>query len=355
MSERTWLPLLHGMIWCIIILVSIIPVSGSTDTSGSQTGFEYRVQEDPFFTFAYPADMTLTVTSAGSRNTYNLINGKEHPVSYLITSAENSEWAPLNETGLADYAKDALVSVTGGSAPENLEQSEPTYQSNTNLSSYLTSYLDPDAKELTDILILSTSDSIISGVLSEPAALSKTEYGNFTLRSLFSITPRDSEKGFTLTLAGNDKSIGEKINATATESPDKNIAYDPYLNYFYDTDTGYIYLPEYGVFYDDLTGDYYYPEEFGNYDSNFFVDYSGMYDPNGDYSGYYDNLYSGYGGYDASGIISDAYNYRQDTYDAANAMWDDYIRGDTYYGTDDSGYLDPIDTIQEYQDYGLSE
>lgn len=356
MSERTWFSLLCGMVWCTIILISVIlPVSGSTDTKDTQTGFEYRVQEDPFFTFAYPADMTLTVTSAGSRNTYTLINGKEHPVSYLITSAENSEWAPLNETGLAEYATGALTSVTGESTTGNLEQSEPIYQSNANLSSYLISYLDPDAKELIDILILSNSDSIISGVLSQPAALSKTDYGNFTLRSLFSITPRDTGKGFTLALAGNDKSIGEKINGTAGESPDKNIAYDPYLNYFYDTDTGYVYLPEYGVFYDYLTGDYYYPEEFGNYDSDFFVDYSGTYDPDGDYSGYYDNLYNPddvfSGGYcddtTCYDFENELYNLNPDLFDDTEISpdYEDIFNGDDSSGNTDSGSVPgPIPT-----------
>jgi len=344
------------MVWCGIILISVsIPVFAAGTGNATDVSFEYKVQEDPYLTFAYPAGMTLTVTSADGRNTYNLINDKKHPVTYLFTSGENSEWAPLDEAMLADYGRNALTSAIGDISGRNLTEGKSLYLGDANLSSYFTSYLDTDTRELFYTLTLSDSDSVISGVLTEPVVLLDSEFGDFTIKSLLSLTPRTSEEGFVLELAGNDKSIGETINATASGSPDKAIAYDPYYGLYYDTDTRYYYLPQYGVFYDPTTGDYYYPEQFGSYGSDYFVDYSGTYDPYGDYSGYYDNLYSGYGGYDASGIISDAYNYRQDTYDAANAMWDDYIRGDTYYGTDDSGYLDPIDTIQEYQDYGLSE
>lgn len=355
--ERFRLVMVPGILALLILGAVSIPVS-ATDNSKNNSVFDYKVQEDPYFTFAYPAGMVQTITSIDGRNTYRLVNDKKHPVTYYFTSAVNPDGVPLTETALAGFEASAIKEVLGPESSTNLSLGKPVFDSDTNQSSYFMSYLDNDKKDLIFVMVRSSGQQVVSAVLTEPAILYNTDYGNFTLKSLLSLTPRTLEVPFTLTPVGNDRKLGEKSNTTPRSS-DKAIAYDPYSGLFYDTDTGYYYLPYYGVFYNPTTGDYYYPKEFGSYDSTYFPDYSGIYDTSGlNSGGYYDGLYGGYsgtsGGYDASDIINSAYTNRQETYDAANAMWSDYIRGDTYYGADSSGNLDPIDTIQEYKDYGLS-
>ena len=331
MTHSRWLSLRCGMVCSVILLLAVaFPVSGASDTNASGSTFQYQVQEDPFFIFAYPQGMTLTITSANARNSYRLVN--DDKVSYAFSSAENEEWAPLKEAALADFEKTALATLTGNDSTRNITAGKPVFSSDANLSSYFTSYLDNDKKELIYVQILSTNQSVISGILVEPTSLYKTPFGDFTLKSLLSVSPRDMEKSFTLDRVGTDKSMGEKSNTTvANETAEKAIAYDPYAGLYYDTDTGYYYLPYYGVFYDPNTGDYYYPQEFGNYGTNYFPDYTGTYDPYGlNTGGYYNGLYGGYGGtaggYDATGIIQSVVDYRQSVMDASNDAWDAYIR-----------------------------
>ncbi|HWQ66667.1 MAG TPA: OCRE domain-containing protein [Methanospirillum sp.] len=360
MANGMYHRLLPGILCTAIIMMGImLPALGADETQNTSSAiFEYKVQEDPFFTVAYPKHLNMTISSADGRNTYHLISTKEPPVTYLFTSQENSDWNLLNETGLQEYEQRVLETVSGMNS-KNLTKGDPIYRTAANQSSYFTSYVDNKTKELIYTLVMSTNDNIISAVLTEPAGLYNTDYGRFTLKSLLSLTPRDSERGFTFEPAGNGTITREGKKAITTGSSDKAIEFDPYVGLYVDTDTGYYYLPDYGVFYNPSTGDYYYPKEFGSYESNYFPDYTGTYDMSGgDSGGYYADLYSGYtgtsGGYDASGMIADAYNNRQETYDAANAMWSDYIRGDEYATIDSSGYIDPIDTIQEYKDYDLS-
>lgn len=379
MSEckQRWVPV---KIWDgIIILLLLFLVSGlgtaanpdngkipnatsnATTTSNLSNSsvhvFKYKVQEDPYFTFSYPIEMNQTISSAEGRNTYHLTSAKEPQMSYLFTSAENPEWAPLNESALAKNEQMIVNTSVQDIKSRQLKVGKPDYKKWANFSSYFTSYLDLPNKELIYTLIMSNNQSVISAVLIEPDGMYNTDYGNFSLKSLLSVTPRDIEDGFTPERKGTDKSLGSTVNST-NKPTGKEIVYDPYVGLYYDTNTGYYYLPAYGVFYNPTTGDYYYPQEFGSYGTDNFIDYTGIYNPynSGDTS-YYDNLYSGYGGtsgYDATDIIMDTYNNRQQSLDASNAMWDDYIKGDQYYGVDDYGYTDPIDTTQEYIDYGLA-
>ncbi len=291
MSEERRSVSRRGMVLSILVLVTIsLSVMGSADTATNQTSFEYKVQEDPYFTFAYPAEMIINSTSEQSRNVYHLTDNKDDPITYLISSADNEEGAPLRESALAEIGKTAIASVIDIHTKKDLMVGKPAYKGDTNVSSYSVTYFDPLSKTLISDLVVSTDESIITGILTEPAEIADTPYGSFILQSLFSITPRNAEGGFTFIRVGTDKSIGEEIATTAGESAEKNLAYDPYLNYFYDTFTGFIYLPEYGVFYDHLTGDYYYPEEFGYYDPNFFIDYLGTYGD--DIDDYYSYLYN---------------------------------------------------------------
>lgn len=371
--------------WCVLALlacVSLVSSAAATDDLGVGTGnlspdangssiqsFKYKVQEDPYFTFAYPFSMNISPESVDGRTTYYLTKETLPEIRYIFSSAPNDAWAVLDTDNLKEIEQRQLDSYINGFASRNLTAAEPLFEKKDNMSIFSSSYLDSGKNELIYSLVISTPDDILTGILIEPKALYKHPYGDFAVKSLFSLFPRDLSGGLNLTLVGTDTSIGEKISGTVTTSTDKDIAYDPYSGLYYDTDTGYYYLPWYGVFYDPSTGNYYYPSQFGDYTAENFVDYSGDYYTGGseysDYGsdtgytgGYYDNLYSGYTdsytGYDASDIISDSYNYRQDVYDATNAMWDDYIRGDEYYGVDSYGNLDPIDTTQEYIDYELS-
>lgn len=356
MQKEVYPNIIAGIIGCLLVILMCIPVSGVTNETDT-VGYAFRVQEDPFFTFGYPDGMSLNVTSENGRNTYLLTTEKNPPVSLVVTSTENAEWAPLPEESLSGLEQSMRNSVFQ-TASKNLTPGSKVYNSDENLSSYFVSYLDPDSRELIYSNVLSTNDTLIFAFLTEPAGLYQTEYGNFTLKSVLSITPRSPEQGFTYQLAGNDKNIETAIKNLTKGPETKDFVYDPYVGLYMDTDTGYYYIPQYGVFYDPKTGNIYYPGEFGTYDTDFFKDYAGLYSPSGTGTGgYYDGLYSGYtgySGYDASDVINDAYQNRQNVYDAANAMWDDYILDNQYYTVDSSGYTEPIDTIQEYQDYDLS-
>jgi hypothetical protein len=341
----------------ILLIVSLLPIAGAAETENLKTSFDYKVQEDPFFTFAYPLEMDLTITSADKRNSYNLVNDEKNSIQFFLTSEENFGWIPLDETELSkkgDYFRGMVIPDISS---RNLTVGNPIFRNTENLSSLLTSYQDTDNNELIYSYVVSTDTSVITAVMTEPEMLYNSEYGDFILKSLLSITPRDAESGFTLNLIGTDLALGEEVNTANQDTAEREVAYDPFYGLYYDTETGYYYLPQYGVFYDPKTGNYYYPQEFGSIEEGTFPQYTGVYETSGSGAGgYYDSLFSGYSGIvsgDTSDIINDVYTNRQETYDAANAMWSDYIRGDEYATVDESGDINPIDSIQEYQDSDL--
>lgn len=339
-----------GFIIVFLLLSSYgVCAAESGDLLGG-SGYAYLVQEDPYFTFGYPAGMTLQVTAEDGRNTYHLQTKKDPPVTFVVTSMENPEWLVLPTETLLNYEESARMKFIVNES-HNLTWGKDQYSQDENRSTCFRSYLDEDMGELVFSSIMSTQDDVIYALLREPVGLYQTEYGNFTLKSLLSVRPRDPHQSYNFTPVDLDADPSVFLNAINSSSGTKDFAYDPYTGLYRDTDTGYYYIPNLGVFFDPTTNKFYYPSEFGNYSENFFQNYEGQYIPSGTLGGYYDGLYAGY---DASDIIHDTYQNRQNVYDAANAMWRDYIRDNQYYGVDDSGYAEPIDTVQEYQDYGLS-
>lgn len=349
MQERPLFTVKRPLLICILLVLTVYWVSaGSSDVNASE--FTYKVQEDPYFTFGYPAGMILNVTADNGRNTYHLHTFKTPAVRLMVTSMENPEWLVLPKDALVTY-ESSFGRMFLNNTSQNVTFGPGLFNQDENTSSYFTSYLDPDAKELAFSYVISSSDDIIYGMLREPAGLYHSAYGDFALKSLFSIQPRMHEK-FTYVPVDMTVDLDDALDELSNGPVTKDFVYDPYSGLFMDTDTGYYYIPNLGVFFDPKTNTFHYPSEFGTYDGNFFKTYLGNYSPNGmGMNGFYDGLYTGY---DATSTIQDVYQNRQNVYDAANAMWTDYIRDNQYYAVDDSGYAEPIDTIQEYQDYGLS-
>ena len=71
-----------GFIIVFLLLSSYgVCAAESGDLLGG-SGYAYLVQEDPYFTFGYPAGMTLLVTAEDGRNTYYL----QQENQFVVTS-----------------------------------------------------------------------------------------------------------------------------------------------------------------------------------------------------------------------------------------------------------------------------
>ncbi len=183
----------------IIINLVVLPVIGVDNTDDSLLS-ECKILKDPSFIFAYPLDMSMTFTTSNNRDSYHIIDNKKG-VSYYLRSTKNTEQTPLNESALADFRSKTLRNLIRDKKSLIFTNGIGISHEYANLSYSSSTCSDQDTKQMYYGLIISNRQSIISAVLIEPFQFYHTDYGSFTLKSLLTLTPRNTDEPFTAKLS----------------------------------------------------------------------------------------------------------------------------------------------------------